>query len=55
MSETLYVYSWAKYVPWKGRRCRVLARGRMNSALVRFADNGQQAVVSRNALRRAEP
>jgi hypothetical protein len=49
---TLYVYRWAKYRPWKGRVCRVLARGALNSALVRFEDNGERAIVSRNALRR---
>lgn len=36
-----------------GRRCRVLARGTMNSALVEFED-GQREVISRNALRRAD-
>jgi len=35
----------------KGHECRVLVRGAMNSALVEF-DDGYQAVVSRNALRR---
>jgi hypothetical protein len=35
----------------KGEPCRIIARGRMNSALVEFAD-GEQFVVSRNALRR---
>lgn len=37
----------------KGELCRILVRGAMNSALVEFAD-GELAVVSRNALRRAE-
>lgn len=37
----------------KGEACRVLARGRMNSALVEFED-GEQYIVSRNALRRRE-
>lgn len=36
----------------KGERCRVLARGRMNSAAVQFAD-GYTVVTSRNGLRRA--
>lgn len=35
----------------KGQRCRVLARGKMNSALVEFED-GFKVVTSRNALRR---
>jgi hypothetical protein len=36
----------------KGERCRVLVRGRMNSALVQFED-GAKFVTSRNGLRRA--
>ena len=55
-----YTYSWGPRfrVPGlpvldrKGQRCRVLARGRMNSAAIEFED-GFTAVVSRNALRRA--
>lgn len=35
----------------KGQRCRLLARGGMNSAMVQFED-GYLAVVSRNAIRR---
>lgn len=35
----------------KGETCIVLARGAMNSALVEFED-GYQAVISRNALRK---
>jgi hypothetical protein len=34
-----------------GRACRVVTRGKMNSALVEF-ENGQREIVSRNALRR---
>jgi hypothetical protein len=36
----------------KGERCRVLARGAMNSCLLEFAD-GYRTVTSRNGLRRA--
>jgi len=46
------VYRWRKYYPaLMGRRCRILARGRMNSALVEFAD-GSKHVVSRFAIRK---
>lgn len=59
MTGHTYIYSWGPRfrVPGlpvldrKGQRCRVIVRGRMNSALVEFED-GYQAVVSRNALRR---
>ena len=53
-TPTVYVYRWGKYRPgWKGRRCIVLARGTsMNTVKVRFTDNGEIAIVSRNALRK---
>jgi len=35
----------------KGERCRVVARGAMNSALVEFED-GYRVVTSRNGLRK---
>lgn len=38
--------------PFYRRACRVVARGRMNSVLVEF-ENGEKAVVSRYAVRRA--
>ena len=52
---TLYRYGWRnneKRVGMCGRVCRVVCRGRMNSAMIEFLDNGQREVVSRNALRR---
>ena len=55
MSESLYTYGWGnndKRATMQGRVCRVLHRGAMNSAMVEFTDNGQQEVVSRNALRK---
>lgn len=39
--------------PLFGKRCRILARGGMNSRLVEFED-GTRHVVSGNALRRAK-
>lgn len=50
-----YKYSWGnneKRQKLKGRECLVLARGRMNSCLIEFTDNGQREIVSRNALRK---
>lgn len=50
-----YVYFWRakglRTLDRKGQRCRVLVRGKMNSALIEFED-GYRAVVSRNAIRR---
>jgi len=49
-----YIYCWQnneKRASLKGRRCRVLVRGSLNSALVEF-ENGQREIISRNALRR---
>jgi hypothetical protein len=51
----VYVYAWknnAKRATLYGRTCRILCRGRMNSARVEFLDNGQTEVISRNAVRK---
>jgi hypothetical protein len=56
-----YVWFWRPHPqePWKtqldrkDQRCRVLARGTMNSALIEFED-GFRSVVSRNGIRRAK-
>lgn len=53
--EWPYVWAWSRRPmdrDRKGMRCRVLARGTMNSAAVEFED-GVCHVVSRNGLRRA--
>lgn len=34
------------------RRCRVIARGKMNSVRIKFYDDGQEEIVSRYSLRR---
>ncbi len=50
------VYAWGnnpKRATMKGRACRVIARGRMNSVLIEFLDNGQRTLTSRYAIRRA--
>jgi hypothetical protein len=55
MRDFPYVYVWRARYPRtlnrKGERCRVVVRGKMNSALVEFTD-GFHAVISRNALRK---
>ncbi len=54
-AEQTYVYAWgnnSKRATMKGRKCRVLWRGGMNSAHIEFLDNGQKEVISRNALRK---
>jgi hypothetical protein len=46
------VYRWRRYCPeLYGKRCRIVARGAMNSALVEF-ENGVRRVVSRWAIRK---
>jgi len=55
LSEQIYIYQWgnnSKRVNLKGRKCRVMRRGKMNSCLVEF-ENGEREVISRNALRKA--
>ena len=52
--ERWYRYMWGnnpKRKTLKGRKCRVVARGKMNSCMVEF-ENGQREVISRNALRK---
>ncbi|SOC43789.1 hypothetical protein SAMN05892877_111231 [Rhizobium subbaraonis] len=43
-----YIFRWNRQNR-KGQPCEVLARGTMNSCLVRFAD-GYRMVTSRNAI-----
>ncbi len=45
-----YLYRWDRQGR-KGQPCEVLARGTMNSCLVRFAD-GYRMVTSRDAIRK---
>lgn len=45
-----YLYRWNRQGR-KGEPCEMLARGKMNSCLVRFAD-GYTMVTSRNAIMR---
>ena len=56
MSEIgLYRYAWgnnSKRAMMKGRKCKLLASGKMSSVLIEFIDNGQREITSRRALRR---
>lgn len=53
MADFPYIWFWrARLAERKGQRCRVLVRGKMNSALVEFED-GYKVVTSRNAIRKA--
>jgi hypothetical protein len=48
-------WHWRKWLPERhGQLCRVLATGRMNSALVEFED-GTKVVTSRYAVRKVTP
>lgn len=54
MSDATFDRVWRLHVrlPERfGKRCRVIARGTMNSALIEFED-GVRHIVSRNAFRR---
>ena len=50
-----YIWFWGpkglRVLDRKGKRCRVLCRGRMNSAAIEFED-GYRVVVIRNGIRR---
>jgi hypothetical protein len=52
-----YPYIWrvkSRLPERKGTLCRVLARGKMNSALVEFED-GYKVITSRNYFRKVKP
>ena len=52
--EYLYYYAWGnneKRKLLKGKKCKILKRLKLNSAIVEF-ENGQREIISRNALRR---
>lgn len=52
--EQLYRWHWRKRLPERhGQLFRVLARGKLNSCLIEFLNDGTRYVTSRNALRRA--
>lgn len=54
----VYIYAWGnnrRRAELKGRECVVLARGTMNSVLIRFLDTGERVVTSRNAIRQRSP
>lgn len=57
MIDFPYVWFWRRSTAHdfdrKGDRCRVVARGTMNSALLEFGD-GFRVVTSRSGLRRAD-
>jgi hypothetical protein len=49
-----HIWWWRKRLPeFKGRPCRVVARGSLNSALVEFP-NGARVVTSRYAVRKRD-
>jgi len=53
----IYIYVWGnneKRATMKGRTCRVLARGKMNSCLIQFIDNAQKEIVSKYAVRKCQ-
>jgi hypothetical protein len=50
IERLMYVYRWDRQGR-KGQRCEVIARGKLNSCLVEFAD-GYRMVTSRNSLKR---
>lgn len=54
MTDRLYLYAWgnnSKRSTLKGKTCRILKHGKMNSVLLEFED-GQREISDRRALRR---
>ena len=62
MTEQLYVYRFGNdkteagrfRLQFKGRVCKVLFRGNMNSSLIEFVDDGSRMCCSRNAVRKVK-
>ena len=60
MTEQLYIYRCGNSkdavgrfrLQFKGRKCRLLARGTMNNRLVEFIDTGEHLNCSGNALKK---
>jgi hypothetical protein len=51
---SLYTYAWGnneRRLELKGRVCRIIAKGRMNTVLVEFIDNNEKVTTSIRALR----
>jgi hypothetical protein len=51
----MYRYIWGnneKRKTLKGRLCNVMAKGKKNSLLIEFTDNGQKEIVSRYSVRK---
>jgi len=49
-----HYFAWGnneKRATMKGRKCRIIARGKMNSIQIEF-ENGQREIVSRRSVRR---
>jgi hypothetical protein len=58
LTDRIYVYRWgnnSRRAELLGRRCRILARGRMSTVLVEFLDNGERVTTSSRALTRERP
>ncbi len=57
LGDSKYVYAWGnnpKRISMKNRLCKIIARGKMNSVMIEFMDNGQTELVSRRSLKRRE-
>lgn len=51
----MYRFAWGnnpKRAEMKGRICRLIAAGKMNSVMIEFLDDGSRECVSRRALRK---
>lgn len=54
--KTTHIYAWGnnpKRATLKGRKCCIVASGKMNSIMIEF-ENGQREIVSRRSVRKNE-
>jgi hypothetical protein len=55
MDSNEFIFRWgnnAKRAELKGRVCKIVARGKMNTVCVKFTDTGEIVYTSRRALRK---
>jgi len=57
MPEQLYEYRWGNNkvrAKLKGRKCRIVKRGKRNTVMLEFIDTGERFLTSGNSIKKYE-